>query len=137
MLNEHLFDDKKDIEIARLKKVIEDFKKYDEKRKRYYAEKMRRLGELESLLCEINEAEDEKDLRKVILNQKKAITDLSRIISVRRIEENRTSEELGEIISSNQLRKNNKALKKRIKELQDTVKELVAKVVKLEEGKTV
>ena len=121
MLNEHLFDDKKDIEIARLKKVIEDFKKYDEKRKRYYAEKMRRLGELESLLCEINEAEDEKDLRKVILNQKKAITDLSRIISVRRIEENRTSEELGEIISSNQLRKNNKALKKRIKELQATV----------------
>lgn len=137
MLNEHLFDDKKDIEIARLKKVIEDFKKYDEKRKRYYAEKMRRLGELESLLCEINEAEDEKDLRKVILNQKKAITDLSRIISVRRIEENRTSEELGEIISSNQLRKNNKALKKRIKELQATVKELIAKVVKLEEKKAI
>lgn len=137
MLNEHLFDDKKDIEIARLKKVIEDFKEYDEKRKRYYAEKMRRLGELESLLCEINEAKDKADLRKVILNQKKAITDLSRIIGVRRIEENRSSEELEEIISSNQLRKNNKALKKRIKELQDTVKELVAKVVKLEEGKTV
>ena len=137
MLNEHLFDDKKDIEISRLKKVIEYFKKYDEKRKRYYAEKMRRLGELESLLCEINEAEDEKDLRKVILNQKKAITDLSRIISVRRIEENRTSEELGEIISSNQLRKNNKALKKRIKELQATVKELIAKVVKLEEKKAI
>ena len=136
MLNEHLFDDKKDIEIARLKKVIEDFKEYDEN-KRYYAEKMRRLGELESLLCEINEAEDEEDLRKVILNQKKEITCLSRIIGVRRIEENRSSEELEEIISSNQLRKNNKALKKRIKELQDTVKELVAKVVKLEEGKTV
>ena len=50
MLNEQLFDDKKDIEIAQLKKVIEDFKEYDEKRKRYYAEKMRRLGELESLL---------------------------------------------------------------------------------------
>ena len=108
MLNEHLFDDKKDIEIARLKKVIEDFKEYDEKRKRYYAEKMRRLGELESLLCEINEAKDKADLRKVILNQKKAITDLSRIISVRRIEESRTSEELGEIVSSYQLKKNNK-----------------------------
>ena len=118
MLNEHLFDDKKDIEIARLKKVIEDFKEYDEKRKRYYAEKMRRLGELESLL--------------VILNQKKAITDLSRIISVRRIEESRTSEELGEIVSSYQLKKNNKELKKRIKELQATVEELIAKVVKLE-----
>lgn len=137
MLNEHLFDDKKDIEIARLKKVIEDFKEYDEKRKRYYAEKMRRLGELESLLCEINEAKDDEDLRKVILNQKKEITCLSRIIGVRRIEENRSSEELGEIISSNQLRKNNKVLKQRVKELQGTVKELVAKVVKLEEGKTV
>ena len=110
MLNEQLFDDKKNIEIARLKKVIEDFKEYDEKRKRYYAEKMRRLGE---------------------------ITCLSRIIGVRRIEENRSSEELEEIISSNQLRKNNKALKKRIKELQDTVKELVAKVVKLEEKKAI
>lgn len=137
MLNEHLFDDKKDIEIARLKKVIEDFKEYDEKRKRYYAEKMRRLGELESLLCEINESKDKADLRKVILNQKKAITDLSRIISVRQIEESRTSEELGEIISSNQLRKNNKALKKRIKELQATVEELIAKVVKLEEKKAI
>ena len=125
MLNEHLFDDKKDIEIARLKKVIEDFKEYDEKRKRYYAEKMRRLGELESLL-----AKDKADLRKVILNQKKAITDLSRIISVRRIEESRTSEELGEIVNSYQLKKNNKELKKRIKELQATVKELIAKMGK-------
>lgn len=137
MLNEHLFDDKKDIEIARLKKVIEDFKEYDEKRKRYYAEKMRRLGELESLLCEINESKDKADLRKVILNQKKAITDLSRIISVRRIEESRTSEELGEIVNSYQLKKNNKELKKRIKELQATVKELIAKVVKLEEKKAI
>lgn len=137
MLNEHLFDDNKDIEIARLKKVIEDFKEYDEKRKRYYAEKMRRLGELESLLCEINEAKDKADLRKVILNQKKAITDLSRIISVRRIEESRTSEELGEIVSSYQLKKNNKELKKRIKELQATVEELIAKVVKLEEKKAI
>ena len=63
MLNEQLFDDKKDIEIAQLKKVIEDFKEYDEKRKRYYAEKMRRLGELESLLCEINEAPEESYLK--------------------------------------------------------------------------
>lgn len=137
MLNEQLFDDKKDIEIARLKKVIEDFKEYDEKRKRYYAEKMRRLGELESLLCKINESKDKADLRKVILNQKKAITDLSRIISVRRIEESRTSEELGEIVSSYQLKKNNKELKKRIKELQATVEELIAKVVKLEEKKAI
>ena len=116
MLNEHLFDDKKDIEIAR--------------RKRYYAEKMRRLGELESLLCEINEAKDKADLRKGILNQKKAITDLSRIISVRRIEESRTSEELGEIVSSYQLKKNNKELRKRVKELQATVEELIAKMRK-------
>ena len=110
--------------------MLKDFKEYDEKRKRYYAEKMRRLGELESLLCEINEAKDKADLRKVILNQKKAITDLSRIISVRRIEESRTSEELGEIVSSYQLKKNNKELKKRIKELQATVEELIAKMGK-------
>ena len=99
MLNEQLFDDKKDIEIA--------------------------------------QAKDKADLRKVILNQKKAITDLSRIISVRRIEESRTSEELGEIVSSYQLKKNNKELKKRIKELQATVEELIAKVVKLEEKKAI
>ena len=76
-------------------------------------------------------------MRKVILNQKKAITDLSRIISVRRIEESRTTEELGEIVSSYQLKKNNKELKKRIKELKATVEELIEKVVKLEEKKAI
>ena len=46
MLNEKLFDDPKDAEIARLKMTIEKFKEYDKERKKYYADKMQRLGEL-------------------------------------------------------------------------------------------
>lgn len=56
MRNEELFEDKKDIQIARLRLAIEKFKNYDEERKKYYEKHMRRLGEFESLFCEIQDA---------------------------------------------------------------------------------
>lgn len=55
MRNEELFDDKKDIQIAQLKLTIAKFKNYDEERKKYYEKHMRRLGELESLFCEMQD----------------------------------------------------------------------------------
>lgn len=50
MLNEDLLD-KKDIEIFRLKKCIEDFKKYDSERKKYYSKALMELGQLKDYVA--------------------------------------------------------------------------------------
>lgn len=49
----------KDNEIRRLNQIIEDFKKYDNKRKEYYRNAMIRLGELESILSEFKDGDDQ------------------------------------------------------------------------------
>lgn len=48
----------KDDEIKRLNRIIEDFKKYDSKRKEYYKNAMIRLGELEGILSEFKDGDD-------------------------------------------------------------------------------
>ena len=55
MINEILFDNPKDAQIAKLKMEIEAFKKYDAERKEYYAKSLQRLGELEVWYDEIND----------------------------------------------------------------------------------
>ena len=49
----------KDKEIRKLNQIIEDFKKYDNKRKEYYKNAMIRLGELESILSEFKDGDDQ------------------------------------------------------------------------------
>lgn len=44
-------------EIRKLNRIIEDFKKYDNKRKEYYKNAMIRLGELESILSEFKDGD--------------------------------------------------------------------------------
>lgn len=48
----------KNEEIRKLNRIIEDFKKYDNKRKEYYKNAMIRLGELESILSEFKDGDD-------------------------------------------------------------------------------
>lgn len=48
----------KDEEIRKLNRIIEDFKKYDNKRKEYYKNAMIRLGELEGILSEFKDGDD-------------------------------------------------------------------------------
>lgn len=55
MINKDLYFDPKDYEIACLRQTIEKFKAYDRKRKEFYADKMVRLGELESYVEELEE----------------------------------------------------------------------------------
>ena len=110
MLNEKLFDDPKDAEIARLKMCIEKFKEYDKERKEYYAKKMRRLGELESYVQEIDTETEIGKLKSQIIDLKRQLGALSLKVQVYRIEENRTPEELSDIISRDSLRQKNKQL---------------------------
>lgn len=63
MMNKNLIGDQKDVEIARLKMIIEKFKKYDKDRTEFYAKKMQRLGELESYVIELEEKSEQESLR--------------------------------------------------------------------------
>lgn len=110
MLNKDLFDNEKDAEIARLKMTIEKFKEYDKERKKYYADKMQRLGELESYVQEIDTGTEIGKLKSQIIDLKKQLGALSLKIQVYRIEEKRTPEELSDIISRDSLRQKNKQL---------------------------
>lgn len=110
MLNKALFYDPKDAEIARLKMTIEKFKEYDRERKKYYADKMQRLGELESYVQEIDTETEIGKLKSQIIDLKKQLGALSLKMQVYRIEEKRTPEELSDIISRDCLRQKNKQL---------------------------
>lgn len=71
MLNEELFDNNKDLKIAKLTNEIRSFKKYDEKRKEYYRKALIRLGEAEELLDSI-EADDPRHAIKGLVKAKNA-----------------------------------------------------------------
>lgn len=143
MLNQNLLD-KKDIEIAKLKLMIKDFKEYDEKRKKYYADKMQRLGELESFFEELNgqpsENEDENSrifrLQKKVLNQRLEINRLQKTISNKDIdlEKYKTMEDILNVEEENRiLKKREKELKNENLNLKKTISELVYKLNKIKD----
>lgn len=117
MLNKKLFEDPKDAEIARLKMAIEKFKEYDKRRKEYYADKMKRLGELESYVEELDTETEIGKLKETILKLRKEVSRLAKVIQVRQIEETRTDEELSEVLSRDALRQRNKALTEEVVKL--------------------
>ena len=82
LLNKDLVDPK-DFKIGQLKAEIEAFKKYDEKRKAYYKDALIRLGELESL---IDEVDPEGKLRDKLKAQRKTIAQLQLVIEAQKIE---------------------------------------------------
>lgn len=139
MLNENLFDDKKDLEIAHLKMRIEHlentiqrFKAYDEERKQYYAKKMERLDELEEIMSETCEKNSLTEIRQKMNKLKKELSNMSMALQVRKIEENRSPEELKEIIDIERVKNNNKELKKQVKILHASNDELFQKMRRLE-----
>jgi len=75
--------DPKEVIIGKLKSKIEAFKKYDEERKAYYKDALIRLGELESLMDEID---PERKLRDKIKNQRKTITGLQALLCTKEVE---------------------------------------------------
>lgn len=135
MLNEGLFEDKKDAQIAKLKMEIEAFKKYDAERKGYYAKSLQRLGELEAWYDEINDFRLKKDtkeeLKKLVKQQKMQIAELSLKIQVRNIEDKRGIDELKEVVTCDNLRKHNKDLQKRVESQAKVISKLVYEMNKL------
>ena len=130
MLNKELFEDPKDAEIARLKMTIEEFKEYDKERKKYYADKMQRLGELESYVQEIDTETEIGKLKDTIMKLRKEASRLSKEINVRRIEETRTDEELSDVLSRDALRQRNRKLTEEVVKLRKERSEWITKRLK-------
>ena len=130
MLNKELFEDPKDAEIARLKMTIEKFKEYDKERKKYYADKMQRLGELESYVQEIDTETEIGKLKEEIMRLRKEVSRLSKEINVRRIEETRTDEELSDVLSRDALRQRNRKLNEEVAKLRKERSEWITKRLK-------
>ena len=129
MLNEKLFDDPKDAEIARLKMCIEKFKEYDKERKEYYAKKMRRLGELESFVQEIEYGRKSGESELIIAKQKITIGKLNRVIQSRGILDKMSDEDAKRIIEFDRIMEENKRLKSEIKSLHKAISELSTKCI--------
>lgn len=134
MLNKKLFDEPKDAEIARLKMAIEKFKEYDRERKKYYADKMQRLGELESYVQELDTETEIGKLKSQIIDLKKQLGALSLKMQVYRIEEKRTPEELSDIISRDSLRQKNKQLNAEVVKLRKEKSEWITKQLRQKEN---
>lgn len=127
MLNENLFDDPKDAEIARLKLCISRFKEYDQKRKQFYADKLQRLGELESYVQELESGTVVETLKKRNTDLHNQVRLLSKIIQARKLEESRTEEELSEAIANCELKKRNRKLTEQVRQLMKERKKWIAK----------
>lgn len=127
MLNKDLFPTPKDAEIARLRMAIEKFKEYDEERRRYYADRMQRLGELESYVEGLDAETETGRLKETIVRLRKEVSRLSKEIQVRRIEETRTDEELSEVLSRDALRQRNRRLNEEVLRLRREKSERIAR----------
>lgn len=76
MLNEDLMTPQ-EAKIAKLKVIIDNFKKYDEERKKYYKESMLELGQLRSYVEEL----EEDDRVTLIKNYRKRISGLEKRVA--------------------------------------------------------
>lgn len=122
MLNKDLVDPK-DIEIARLKLAIENFKKYDAERKEYYTKSLQRLGELESYVEELESNSVIPKLKKKVEEQGKQLAHLSRVITVNKY--HLFDDTLQCAVTVKELKERNKVLSKEVTNLRNTIKDLV------------
>lgn len=133
MRNKYLFDNPKDIKIAKLQLMITKFKKYDQKRKQYYADKLQRLGELESWYDEIkSEVGEPEQLKIKVAEQKEEIKKLKKFIELSKIRTDLNEDELNESITIENLKRQNKNLRERSKVMKKTLENLILKLSKLE-----
>lgn len=132
MLNEELFFDKKDLEIAKLKQSIDRFKKYDKNRNKNHKKEISELKiEIGKLKSYIEELESDKDLEKLktrIKNQKEVILFLERKLHCSKLEESRLLEL--EMLTKDSLSNQIKSLKIRLEKQRKNNSELLSLLAK-------
>lgn len=126
--------DIKDIRILQLEHCIEKFKEYDNKRKEYYSNILRELGELKSY---VEELEDTNLLASKCIKQKRELKRLHNIINLKKISEievkDITLKKAVDQISV--LKKENNSLRKQNNRLLSDISMLVTKLNKYENNK--
>ena len=135
MINKDLIGDRKDVEIARLKMMIEKFKKYDKDRTEFYAKKMQRLGELESYVIELEEKSETGKLEAKIKDLRNQLSALNKVIQYNKMIVPE-KEQMDLYLNYNNLKNRNKNLSDENKKLKDTISQLVTRLNKLENGKS-
>lgn len=128
MLNELLIGDEKDKEIARLNMIINKFKEYDKERKEYYSKKMKRLGQLESYVDEIDSDTHITKLKETIKRQQKELSRLNNIISVYKSNGLVVSDDVDKDATIINLKNQIKTLMKQNNNYKKTVAELIYKL---------
>lgn len=132
MLNEDLFFDKKDLEIAKLKQTIERFKKYDKNRNQNYKKEISELkieiGKLKSYIEELESNKDIEKLKTKIKNQKEVILSLERKVHCSKLEESRLLEL--EMLTKDSLSNQIKSLKTKLDKQRKNNFELLSFLVK-------
>ena len=132
MLNEELFFDKKDLEIAKLKQSIARFKKLDKNRNQNHKKEISELKvEIGKLKSYIEELESDKDLEKLktrIKNQKEVILSLERKLHCSKLEESRLLEL--EMLTKDSLSNQIKSLKTRLEKQRKNNSELLSLLAK-------
>jgi hypothetical protein len=132
MLNEELFFDKKDLEIAKLKQSIDRFKKYDKNRNQNHKKEISELKiEIGKLKSYIEELESDKDLEKLktkIKNQREVILSLERKLHCSKLEESRLLEL--EMLTKDSLSNQIKSLKTRLEKQTKNNSELLSLLAK-------
>lgn len=135
MINKDLIGDRRDVEIARLKMIIEKFKKYDKDRTEFYAKKMQRLGELESYVIELEEKSETGKLEAKIKELRGKLSDLNKVILYNKMVVPE-KEQMDLFLNYNNLKNRNRNLSDENKRLRDTISQLVTRLNKLENGKS-
>lgn len=135
MINKDLIGDRKDVEIARLKMMIEKFKKYDKDRTEFYAKKMQRLGELESYVIELEEKSETGKLEAKIKDLRSQLSTLNKVIQYNKMIVPE-KEQMDLCLNYNNLKNRNRNLSEENKALKGTISQLVTRLNKLENGKS-
>ena len=135
MINKDLIGDRRDVEIARLKMMIEKFKKYDKNRTEFYAKKMQRLGELESYVIELEEKSETGKLNAKIKDLRSQLSALNKVIQYNKMIVPE-KEQMDLYLNYNNLKNRSKNLSDENKKLKDTISQLVTRLNKLENGKS-
>lgn len=123
-----LIGDEKDKEIARLNMIINKFKEYDKERKEYYSKKMKRLGQLESYVDEIDSDTHITKLKETIKRQQKELSRLNNIIFVYKSNGLVISDDVDKDATIINLRNQIKTLIKQNNNYKKTVAELIYKL---------
>ena len=117
MLNKDLFDDKKDIEILRLKRIIHDFKIYDTNRTNLISTLQTEIGELKSYIEELESNDIIINLKNKIKCQTEELKKLNNNIRLNNIISSKDDDNiLIEIDRKTQIKKLNKLIKNKQKE---------------------